>query len=52
MAGVMAHVIIEVGPGLQIESFITRQAAADLKLKEGDWVRAIVKATEVMIQEG
>jgi len=33
-----------------IESAITRRSADELKLKKGDTVFAVVKATEVMIQ--
>ena len=45
----MAHVVIRVGENL-IESVITRRSADELKLKKGDTVAAVVKATEVMIQ--
>jgi TOBE domain-containing protein len=34
-----------------IESVITRRSAEELKLKKGDTVAAVVKATEVMIQK-
>ena len=44
----MAHVVIRVGGNL-IESVITRRSAEELKLKKGDTVSAVVKATEVMI---
>jgi molybdopterin-binding protein len=37
-----------VGPNL-VESIITRRSAEELKLKKGDRVAAVVKATEVMI---
>jgi TOBE domain-containing protein len=33
------------------ESAITRRSADELKLKKGDAVSAVVKATEVMIQK-
>jgi molybdopterin-binding protein len=33
------------------ESVITRRSADELKLKKGDTVSAVVKATEVMIQK-
>ena len=45
----MAHVIVRVGDNL-IESVITRRSADELKLKKGDTVTAVIKATEVMIQ--
>ena len=34
-----------------IESAITRRSTDELKLKKGDTVTAVVKATEVMIQK-
>ena len=46
----MAHVVVRVGENV-IESVITRRSAEELKLKQGDTVTAIVKATEVMIQK-
>ena len=46
----MAHVVIRVGENL-IESVITRRSADELKLKKGETVAAVVKATEVMIQK-
>jgi molybdopterin-binding protein len=49
LGNVMAHVVVRVGENL-IESVITRRSAEELKLKQGDSVTAIVKATEVMIQ--
>jgi molybdopterin-binding protein len=48
--GDMAHVVVRVGDNL-IESAITRRSADELKLKKGDTVIAVVKATEVMIQK-
>jgi molybdopterin-binding protein len=50
LGDVMAHVVIRVGDNL-IESVITRRSADELKLKKGDTVSAVVKATEVMIQK-
>jgi molybdopterin-binding protein len=49
LGNVMAHVVIRVGENV-IESVITRRSAEELKLKQGDSVTAIIKATEVMIQ--
>ena len=46
----MAHVVVRVGDNV-IESAITRRSADELKLKKGDTVFAVVKATEVMIQK-
>ena len=50
LGDVMAHVVVRVGENL-IESAITRRSADELKLKKGDAVTAVVKATEVMIQK-
>lgn len=50
LGDVMAHVVVRVGDNL-IESAITRRSAEELKLKKGDTVLAVVKATEVMIQK-
>jgi molybdopterin-binding protein len=48
LGDVLAHVTVKVGGGL-IESVITRRSAEEMKLKRGDNVSAVVKATEVMI---
>ena len=50
LGDVMAHVVVRVGDHL-IESVIARRSADELKLKKGDAVSAVVKATEVMIQK-
>jgi len=50
LGNVMAHMVVRVGENL-IESAITRRSADELKLKKGDDVVAVVKATEVMIQK-
>lgn len=50
MGDIMAHIVVRVGENL-IESAITRRSADELKLKKGDHVVAVVKATEVMIQK-
>jgi len=50
LGDVMAHVVVRIGDNL-IESVVTRRSADELKLKKGDAVSAIVKATEVMIQK-
>ncbi|MGA8221787.1 MAG: TOBE domain-containing protein [Candidatus Acidiferrales bacterium] len=47
---IMSHVIIKVGDNL-VESVITTASAKDMKLKIGDTVGAVIKATEVMIQK-
>ena len=50
LGDVMAHVVVRVDDNL-IESAITRRSADELKLKKGDVVTAVIKATEVMIQK-
>ena len=47
--GVAAKVKIEIEVPATITSLITSEAAEYLKLKKGDRVKAIVKATEVMV---
>jgi molybdopterin-binding protein len=49
--GVVASIKIEVTEPATITSVITREAADDLDLKEGDEVDAIIKATEVLISK-
>lgn len=49
--GVVASIKIEVMEPATITSVITREAADDLELKEGDEVEAIIKATEVLISK-
>jgi molybdopterin-binding protein len=46
---VMAKVKIAIGGGNVITSTITVDAANDLKLKKGDEVTALIKASSVMI---
>ena len=48
---VLVHVTVRVGDAL-IESVITRRSAAEMGLKKGDTVTAVVKATEVMLSKG
>jgi molybdopterin-binding protein len=48
LGDIMAQVDIRVGDN-HIVSIITREAADDLGLKEGDQVIAIIKSTEVMV---
>jgi molybdate transport system regulatory protein len=49
--GVVASIKIEVTEPSTITSVITREAAEDLDLNEGDEVEAIIKATEVLISK-
>jgi molybdopterin-binding protein len=46
---VMARVKIDIGGGNVITSTITMEAVKDLKLKKGDKVIALIKASSVMI---
>jgi molybdopterin-binding protein len=48
LGDVMAHITVRVGQSL-VESVITRKSADEMKLKKGDTVNVVVKATEVMI---
>jgi molybdate transport system regulatory protein len=48
LGAVMAEVVVDVN-GSEIVAAITRSSVESLGLKEGDRVKAIVKATEVMI---
>jgi molybdopterin-binding protein len=50
LGDIMAHVVVEVGEH-QVESVITRRSVEELKLKVGDTVAAVIKATEVMLQK-
>jgi molybdopterin-binding protein len=50
MGDIMAHVTIRVGENF-VESVITRASAQEMKLKVGDTVGAVIKATEVLIQK-
>jgi molybdopterin-binding protein len=46
---VNTEVIIEVAPGVEITSIITKHSAEAMGLKEGDAVKAMVKASSVML---
>jgi molybdopterin-binding protein len=48
LGGVMAEVVIDVN-GLEVVAAITRSSAESLGLKQGDQVKAVMKATEVMV---
>ena len=50
MGDVMAEVTIRVGQNV-IDAIITRRSAEELKLKKGDPVIAVIKATEVMVSK-
>jgi molybdopterin-binding protein len=48
LGSVMAEVVVEVAGG-EVVAAITRGSVESLGLKVGDEVRAVIKATEVMI---
>lgn len=50
MGDVMAHVVVRAGE-IIVESVITRRSAEEMKLKVGDTVGAIIKATEVILEK-
>ena len=47
---VMAEVVVAIG-SVECVAVITRTSAEKLKLKVGDAVRAVIKATQVMIDK-
>ena len=51
LGDVMAEITIRVGQNI-IDAVITRRSAQGLKLKKGDTVIAVIKATEVMVSKG
>jgi molybdopterin-binding protein len=50
LGNVMAEVIMNVGD-VEIVSAITRGSAEQMSLKAGDAVKAVIKATEVLIDK-
>lgn len=46
---VSAEVIIEAAPGVEIVSVITKESAENMGLKAGSKVKAMVKASSVMV---
>jgi molybdopterin-binding protein len=44
-----SHVRIDIGSGVIVTSSITNEAVADLALKNGDEVFAVIKASDVMV---
>jgi molybdopterin-binding protein len=50
LGAVMAEVVIDVG-GQEVVAAITRQSVENLGIKEGDAVKAVIKATEVMVMK-
>jgi molybdopterin-binding protein len=50
LGDVVSEVTIRVGQNL-IDAVITRRSVDELKLKKGDTVIAVIKATEVMVSK-
>jgi molybdopterin-binding protein len=50
LGNVMAEVLMDAG-GFEIVAAITRGSAESLKLQPGDHVKAVMKATEVLIDK-
>ena len=48
LGGIMAEVVMEVG-GFELVAAITRGSAEAMNLKPGDQVKAVIKATEVLV---
>jgi molybdate transport system regulatory protein len=46
---VMSTVVIRLSGGQEIVSAITKDSAENLELTEGDAVKAVIKATEVIV---
>jgi molybdate transport system regulatory protein len=46
---VMSTVVVSIGGGQEVVSAITKDSALGLGLAEGDAVKVVIKATEVMI---
>jgi molybdopterin-binding protein len=46
---VNAEVVIEVAPGVEVVSVITKHSVENMGLKIGDKVKAMVKASSVMV---
>jgi molybdopterin-binding protein len=46
---VNAEVVLEVAPGIEVVSIITRHSVDAMGLNAGDTVRAMIKASNVMI---
>ena len=50
LGNVMAEVVMSLG-GVELVAAITRGSAEQLNLKAGDSVKAVIKATEVLIDK-
>lgn len=49
LGAVNAEVVIEVAPGIEVTSVITKSSAEVLDLKTGSEAYAVIKASDVMI---
>ncbi len=49
VGAVNSEVIIEVAPGIEVVSIITKRSVEEMGLKKGSDVKAMVKASNVMI---
>lgn len=49
VGAVNTEVILEIVPGIEVTSVITRESAENLGLAEGKQAHAIIKASDVMI---
>lgn len=50
LGNIMAEVVMEVA-GVEIVAAITRGSAESLRLQAGDKVKAVIKATEVLVDK-
>ena len=46
---VNSEIVVEVAPGIEVVSVITKSSAESLRLKKGKKVFAVIKASSVMI---
>ncbi|WP_432736063.1 TOBE domain-containing protein [Maridesulfovibrio sp. FT414] len=46
---VNAEVVIEIAPGIEVVSVITKNSVERMGLKVGDEIKAMIKATSVMV---
>jgi molybdopterin-binding protein len=49
MGAVNTEVVVEIAPGIEISSIITKHSAESLDVKVGKEVYAVIKASNVMI---
>jgi molybdopterin-binding protein len=49
MGPVNAEVVVEVAPGIEVVSVITANSVKNMGLKEGSVVKAMIKASNVML---